>query len=321
MLAKACLPKVTGRSVFFLAMAGLALLAPGCDQLDMLGTDPGAEIPAVAPENRPSPESRALKAYYARVEQGHRTRGLLRADGGGPDVPFDGERLAATFETTAFAREFTDLGAALVRREAASMLHRWGGPVLIEVVFGASVPDMQRADDRASVARYAERLGQITRHPVRFVEKGGNFQVLILSEEERRVVGPLLTRAIPGIRAREIDVIQTLDRATYCVVVASDPGDDGNLTRAVAVIRAELPPLLRLSCIHEEIAQGLGLANDSDRARPSIFNDDDEFGRLTAMDELMLRMLYDIRLQPGMSADTARPIVRDLAAGLTGPAL
>ena len=29
------------------------------------------------------------------------------------------------------------------------------------------------------------------------------------------------------------------------------------------------PDLLRLSCMHEEIAQGLGLANDSPLARPS----------------------------------------------------
>jgi hypothetical protein len=43
------------------------------------------------------------------------------------------------------------------------------------------------------------------------------------------------------------------------------------------VIRAEHPDLLRLSCLHEEIAQGLGLPNDSPRARPSIFNDDEEF--------------------------------------------
>ena len=45
-------------------------------------------------------------------------------------------------------------------------------------------------------------------------------------------------------------------------------GDSGTYTRAFAVIRAEHPDLLRLSCLHEEIAQGLGLANDSPRARP-----------------------------------------------------
>jgi hypothetical protein len=58
-------------------------------------------------------------------------------------------------------------------------------------------------------------------------------------------------------------------------------GNSGAYTRAVAVVRAEHPDLLRQSCIHEEIAQGLGLPNDSPAARPSIFNDDEEFALLT----------------------------------------
>ena len=309
------------RAAWVIMAGACAALLAGCDGLDVFRTDELSAPPAAQPTDEGySPESLEIAAYYSRVEQGHRTRGLLRADGGGPDVPFDDRRLAETFRAIAFAREFTDVGAALVRREGESMLHRWTGPVRIQTIFGASVPDPQRADDTAAIRRYGERLGRITKHPVDYVERGGNFPVLILAEEERRVSGPLLRRLIPGIRAREIDVIQNLDRATYCVVVASDPKDDGVLTRAVAVIRAELPPLLRLSCIHEEIAQGLGLANDSPDARPSIFNDDDEFGRLTAMDEKMLQMLYDPKLSPGMDAETARPIVTQLATALTAPA-
>ena len=64
---------------------------------------------------------------------------------------------------------------------------------------------------------------------------------------------------------------------------------------------------MRLSCIHEEITQGLGLANDSPLARPSIFNDDEEFALLTPMDELMLKMLYSPRLSAGMTETEARP--------------
>ena len=301
-----------------LLVGGMMSLLVACDQMDAFraGPAPAPRPPVI--EEEISPVSRELSAYYARVEQGHRTRGLLRIDGGGPDVPYDGDRLARTFMATAFSREFSDVGSTLVRREGESILHRWGGPVRIEPIFGASVGEAQRADDSAAIRRFAARLERATRHPVSFVPKGGNFRVLVVSEDERRVSGPTLRRLVPGIRTREIDLIENLDRASYCVVVASDPGDDGVLTRAVAVIRAELPPRLRLSCIHEEIAQGLGLANDSAQARPSIFNDDDEFGRLTAMDEDMLRMLYDARLRPGMDAETARPIVTGIAASLNG---
>lgn len=295
------------------------LVLTGCAEFgDLFGT---ATVPAPRPAvavDAPSEESKALVAYYNRVERGHRTRGLLRVDGGGPDVPFDARRLADTFMALAFAREFSDTGATLVRRETESVLRRWEAPVRIEAMFGPSVGDATRADDRAAIRRFAERLDRTTGHPVSYVERGGNFHVLILSEDERRVVGPTLRRMIPSIRRQEIDLVENLDRANYCLVVAADPGNDGKISQAVAVIRAELPLLLRLSCIHEELAQGMGLGNDSSSARPSIFNDDDEFGRLTSMDERMLSMLYDPALRPGVSAADARPVVNRLAQAQLG---
>ena len=57
----------------------------------------------------------------------------------------------------------------------------------------------------------------------------------------------------------------------------------------------------------------MGLANDSPSARPSIFNDDEEFALLTKHDAMLLKMLYDKRLTPGMNAEVATPIVRSIA--------
>jgi len=86
----------------------------------------------------------------------------------------------------------------------------------------------------------------------------------------------------------------------------------------VAILRTELPPLLSEACIHEEIAQGLGLSNDSPAARPSIFNDDDEFALLTTHDERLLEILYDPRLPLGTGPNDARPIVEAIATDLLG---
>ena len=86
----------------------------------------------------------------------------------------------------------------------------------------------------------------------------------------------------------------------------------------MAVIRSELPQRMFQSCVHEELAQGMGLANDSPRARPSIFNDDEEFAYLTRHDELLLRILYDPRLVPGMTEAEARPVVQTIATELLG---
>jgi len=62
----------------------------------------------------------------------------------------------------------------------------------------------------------------------------------------------------------------------------------------------------------------MGLSNDSPDARPSIFNDDEEFALLTRHDELLLQILYDRRLRPGMTEAEAAPIVRRIAGELLG---
>jgi len=108
-------------------------------------------------------------------------------------------------------------------------------------------------------------------------------------------------------------------RSQLCVVVSFSEAGSLDQTRAIAVIRAEHPDLLRQACIHEEVAQGLGLVNDSEKARPSIFNDDEEFALLTPHDELLLKMLYDPRLKIGMTAAEAAPIARQIARELLAP--
>ncbi|WP_372802367.1 DUF2927 domain-containing protein, partial [Paracoccus seriniphilus] len=45
-------------------------------------------------------------------------------------------------------------------------------------------------------------------------------------------------------------------------------------------------------------------------------NDDEEFALLTRHDELLLQILYDPRLRPGMTAAEATPIVRSIATEL-----
>ena len=184
--------------------------------------------------------------------------------------------------------------------------------------FGASVPPERRATDRARVASYLARLSQITGHPIALSDAAPNFWVHVVSEDEREALGPVLQSTLPGLSAADIADVTQMPRSTYCLVYALSEGNSGTYTRAVAVIRAEHPDLLRQSCFHEEIAQGLGLANDSPRARPSIFNDDEEFALLTRMDEMLLRILYNPALRPGMKVEEARPIVQRLAEAMLG---
>lgn len=256
-----------------------------------------------------------LRQYLNQVQRAQLSQGLLRRDGGGVDTPFSADMLANNFEQIAF---FNEYNSNFSGRGGASPLRRWSAPVRMEVLFGDGVPPSQRKSDAVEVKRYAKRLARVTGHQISDVGTP-NFIVVIASEDDRAAALQAAAERLPGITADSLRALRNIRRDTYCAVAAYAAGPNANTyTSAVAVIRSENPDLLRLSCIHEELAQGLGLANDSPGARPSIFNDDDEFALLTNHDELLLKMLYDTRLRTGMSAKEAAPITRIIARELTG---
>jgi hypothetical protein len=266
----------------------------------------------------PSVASIEARAYYARIERNLRSQGLLRMDGGGRDTPFGVRDLTENFLRIALYDEYVAGPGRFVARTTESRLRRWEQPLRIGIDFGPSVPTAQRATDRSNIAAFGQRLSTLTGLGIRVDPVRPNFHVLILNEDEREDIGPYVARLVPGIDRSAIDAITQMHPTTYCIVFAFSPGGNPAYTRALAVIRGEHPDLLRLSCIHEEMAQGLGLANDSPSARPSIFNDDEEFALLTRQDQLMLRILYDRRLRPGMTLNEARPVVEAIAAELLG---
>ncbi|MEC7762239.1 MAG: DUF2927 domain-containing protein [Pseudomonadota bacterium] len=301
------------------ALVAAGLLS-GCDM-------PGSGAVATAPIPQPRPDlsgvpeadglSPELVSYYARLQNGLLTQGLLRTDTGGPDAPYTARDLTRNFLKIAFYEEYTDQGGRLVARESASKLHRWDKPVRLTVEFGPSVSQVNRTRDTNELYAFANKLGRATGHPVS-VGQNGNFHVFIVSESERRALEPRLRQIMPNISRTALNTVIDLPQTTYCLAFATDPEQNGTYDQAVAIIRAEHPDLLRASCIHEEVAQGMGLSNDYPLARPSIFNDDEEFGFLTTHDEKLLQMLYDERLRPGMRETEARPIVERIAAELMG---
>ncbi|MGO4907671.1 DUF2927 domain-containing protein [Pseudorhodobacter sp. W20_MBD10_FR17] len=269
----------------------------------------------------PPPQSAAsenLRKYYAGVQAELLSQGLMRTDTGASDAPFNARMLATNFIRIAFFDEFDSSSGRLVARATEKRLRRWDKPVRVGLAFGNSVPQSTRATERARVASFLARLERLTGHSIKLADSDINFHLQILNTDEIQTIGPTVRRADPNVGAPELDSIINMPESTYCQVTYSIDDATNLIERAFAIIRAEHPDLLHLSCLHEEITQGLGLPNDSPQARPSIFNDDQEFALLTPMDEMMLRMLYDKRLTPGMSITQARPIIDQLAQQLVG---
>lgn len=312
------------RKLFVALLSGSLIGLAGCEV-------PQTTTPTPSPLPKPRPKplkpivtpqvevSQQMSQHLARLQADLLVQGLLRVDGGGPDTPFSQRNLVDNFIRIALYDENTTASGQIVARESESHLRRWEKPIRMKVEFGSSVPLAQRNKDRAKISSYVKRLSRLTGVPIHLTHGQANFNILILNEDERRAAGPRLHNLVPGIGQSATNSVTNLDPSILCLVFASfNDATSSTYSKAVAVIRGEHSDLLRLSCIHEELAQGLGLANDSPAARPSIFNDDEEFGLLTHHDELLLQILYDRRLRAGMTKREAKPIVEQIVAELLG---
>jgi hypothetical protein len=306
-------------SAFRIAVAALALAGLTACETPSSPRPAERALPKEVAPVEPSEKSVALRKYYASVQQSLLIQGLLRTDGGGPDTPFSKRQLVENFIQTGVYNEFTLVNGRYVEGRSEGRVQRWTRPVNVSLTFGASVPDSQQIDDRKRVANYVRKLARVTSAPISMSRLNPNFHVAVLNVDELDDYGPTLQSQVPGLTASIAAQITQMPRDIYCAVYAfSEPDTPDHFVKAVAIIRAEHPDLLRSMCFHEEIAQGLGLSNDSPAARPSIFNDDNEFAHLTRHDELLLQMLYDKRLPLGANPDQARPVVNILAAELLG---
>lgn len=136
-----------------------------------------------------------------------------------------------------------------------------------------------------------------------------------MTSNERTAFANQVASYYPEFAPAVVGALRDTPLDTFCTAYAfSKPDNPSTYSAVIVLIRAEHPPLTRLSCVHEEMAQAMGLPNDSPEARPSLFNDSLEFALLTEHDAVLLRMLYDPRLYPGMTADEARPLLPAIAA-------
>ena len=276
----------------------------------------GEETQDAAPDERLT--SAELRRHFSDRQSRLLNAGLLRTDPPSRDEDFDAADLAANFEQIALRREFELDDGEFVRATEPNVILRWRRPVRIAVVFGESLKDHEREAEYSNIAGFAERLRRITGHDIAMSEDRPNFYVFVIDSDEAAGIQNRWPDSAGKLPRSFAEDISSSPPQTYCAAYATNKFFEQEyfLSQAAILIKAENPDLIRLSCIHEELAQALGLFNDSLDARPSIFNDNEEFALLTYQDELLLRILYDPRLKPGMDAAEAMPIVREIALEL-----
>ncbi|MGM0584003.1 MAG: DUF2927 domain-containing protein [Pseudomonadota bacterium] len=255
------------------------------------------------------------EARYAWALAHYESRGLMRTETAPADAPFGDAELVRNFERIAFHKEFAD-GDALRAEATPVRLLKWESPVRWTLA-----GDGATARDEARLRALTARLERLTGLAFEEVEDSPDLFVLIATRRGRQVFLDALERM--GALERMSLIVEWARNDTYPCVgqVGRSRAPGGWETRATIVIKDETRGLLRESCLQEELVQTLGLLNDHEKARPSIFNDDQEFALLTEHDEYLLRILYDPRLERGMTAEEGMPVVREIVAEIgPGPA-
>ncbi|NOR62663.1 MAG: DUF2927 domain-containing protein [Rhodobacteraceae bacterium] len=266
-------------------------------------TDPVPPLPALPYD---------LGTYYAAAEAEIRAQGGMRTEYEPADAVFTKTDLARDFMRIAMFDEYQTVNGSYVAREAPSNLRRYNQPLRVRVVSGDSTSEADSQFNTAAVAKFTRRLARITGLDMRLATNAerANMVIFFLSREEQPHMARQLGRHVSAPPREVEDAFANSSVDLLCAAFSlSNERTPDSYRSSIILIKSEHSIAQRNACVQEEMAQAIGLTNDSRDARPSIFNDDEEFAALTLHDELLLRILYHPRLQSGMPPAVVRPLL------------
>lgn len=208
----------------------------------------------------------------------------------GVGFPSRSQPRGVTRSNTTLAQDFLDLTFALESGQRLPGLLRYEGPVRV-VLQGRDL-----APYRGDLERLLARLRSEAGIDIRSVESPIGAQLYIEGvsmREIQRVYPGAACFIVPGVTSWD-DFRRNAgrDRLRW--------SDQTTLGTTGIFIPVDSTPQDVRDCLHEEIGQALGPANDVYRLPDSVFNDDNFHSILTSFDMLMLRVLYSGELRSGM---------------------
>jgi hypothetical protein len=241
----------------------------------------------------------------------------LAAPGKQPAPPgsFEGAPPQYThFSTAELMRGFLALsfGTDLRIGVAPRGIRRFDRPIRAAVIAGGSVDRtaaMQRVLDE-----YSQKIPNL-RLDVAAGTAGADIEVRLIDEKD--FISAL--RAAFGAKITKTFVARTNPQCMTSVKSSAD----GGIVRAVSFIIVDRSDDVFLDCAYHELLHAFGLSNHDRRNPWTALNQKRMVGYLSDYDRALLTLLYDPRIQPGMTARQARArlprLIQDL--GLAVPVL
>ncbi len=223
----------------------------------------------------------------------------------GPTAP---DAVAAPLSLDKYV-EFFDIvafGSEIASAHSTTIVRKWPGKVIKFKIAGLA---KEAAFYRPQIAKHAKALKTFT--GIQFQEIGGREP----GEDLIFVFARAKTMMDAGrLLEKDERVLREVSRGNCYFLSYNMP--DGRIVKGLIAVNSELPRLQIEHCLLEEMAQSMGLRNDSPLVSPSIFNDREKQMSLTLIDKVLLRTLYDKRMKAGLprtqALQKARKIVQSL---------
>lgn len=207
----------------------------------------------------------------------------------------------------ALANAFVELAVSESHRASGGSVKKWGGPVSYGIVHHVGEHEVHER----LVHIHMRHLHQLTGVDFRRAENLSQANFLVVLTSEDRLADDMRTFLDPtGKRLAE-----RAFRNSVCIAsIRSDA--TGTIRKAVTLIpvdRARGKGDL-VGCVAEELTHMMGLIKDTRLPLPSIFNHAPSRCFLSGLDGVLLRMLYDPRIRPGMTGEALRAVLTAIAA-------
>ena len=183
-------------------------------------------------------------------------------------------------------------------------LFKWDTPVRVRLVGRA--PDSYRGWAEAHVLR----LAQMTGHGIQLVyDISADVLIYFVPRFEDVIDGKynaILRRYVAN--PEQIEGILRGYRLSNAICGGQVNADGSVLKEAIVFIPVDHLPTVGYNCLVTQVTRVMGLPFPVPEGAASVFSVDSPYSHLTAIDERLIRLLYDRRMQPGMTRDEALAI-------------
>jgi hypothetical protein len=195
----------------------------------------------------------------------------------------------------------TAFGAELHLAGAVNRIRKFDGPVRVYV------ENRARPDRGAEVGQVVDDIRTRVQHlDIAMTDNVAEANVVVTLVRDRD-----LPRAINKIYGP--DRAQLIQRSLVPQCLASFRKDESfRITHSDVIVVADAGDFIFYDCVYEELLQALGPINDTTLVPWTMFNDNVQMGFFDIYDQYILNVLYDPRVQPGMSMEEVRAVLPEI---------